>query len=103
LQAPPRGPPRGGAGDGSAAIVNDWVYAVCMRTQALRITVGMYDNGDWHVTYIEDTYIRGVLVNSELLVGPIYCRWQDVEEVTRRQLRLLHSRELARLGVPAVG
>jgi len=72
-----------------------------MRTQALLVTVGVYEGGDWHVTFIEDTYLRGVLINSELLVGPLYCRWQDVEEVTHKQLRLLRARELARIGLPA--
>lgn len=81
-------PPRGGAGDGFAAIVNGRGYAVHMRTQALRVTVGAYQDGDWHVSLIEDTYERGVLKNSELLYGPIYCterqvHWQVDRAVTR--------------------
>lgn len=66
MQAPPRGPPRGGAGDGSAAIVNGWVYALVMRTSALRVSVGAYSSGVWHVALIIDHYERGVLINSEI-------------------------------------
>lgn len=44
-----------------------------MRTQALRVTVGAYQTGGWHVTLIKDTYERGVLKNSELVWGPLYC------------------------------
>ena len=58
LAGTPPWPPQGGAGDGSAAIVNGWVYDVGMRTQALRVTVGAYENGEWHATFIEDTYER---------------------------------------------
>ena len=37
-----------------------------MRTQALRVTVGAYSSGSWHVAIIIDHYDRCVLVNSEL-------------------------------------
>lgn len=74
-----------------------------MRTSALRVTAGVYEHGGWHVTFIEDTYERGVLKNSELVVGPLYCGWSDVERVMQQQLRLLRARELARISVPAAG
>jgi hypothetical protein len=40
-----------------------------MRTRALRVTVGAYENHLWHVTLVADSYERGVLVNSELLTA----------------------------------
>lgn len=103
LAGTPPWPPQGGAGDGSAAIVNGRVYSVSMRTQALRVTVGAYENSEWHVTLIQDTYTRGVLVNSELLVGPIYCARHQVERAVLQQLRMLMAREDARLALPATG
>jgi hypothetical protein len=74
-----------------------------MRTQALRVTAGVYENGDWHVTLIRDIYTRGVLINSELLVGPIYCHWNRVEAETLRCLDLLRDFELEHLDVTAAG
>lgn len=74
-----------------------------MRTCALRVTVGLYPSGEWHVTLIEDSYLRGVLVNSELLVGPMYCRWDQVEDQVQTMLGRLKERELARMELAATG
>lgn len=82
----PPWPPQGGAGDGSAAIVNGWGYALGMRTQALRVTVGAYSSGEWHVGIIIDTYDRGILVNSELDEISHYKFRDEVREAVRRAL-----------------
>jgi hypothetical protein len=85
-------PPRGGAGDGSAAIVNGWVYPPNMRTQALRVTVGAYSDTQWHVSIIHDVYERGVQVDSRMMWGPMYCSRSRVlglvHEATVRLLEL---------------
>lgn len=38
-----------------------------MRTQTLRLTVGSYSDGHWHVATIADFYERGILMHSEIL------------------------------------
>jgi hypothetical protein len=92
-------PPRGGAGDGSAAIVNGWVYLSTMRTRALRVTVGVYESAMWHVSIIQDVYERGVLVDSVMWWGPMYCGRDRVlalvQEATRRLMEMDELRVLA--------
>lgn len=103
LAGTPPWPPRGGAGDGSAAIVNGRLYDVGMRTQALRVSIGAYSSGRWHVAIIEDHYERGVLINSsiESLSHP------ETEEELRWNIGLALDKvielERARLSVPAAG
>jgi len=101
LQAPPHGPPKGGRGDGYAAIVNGRVYAVCMRTQALRVTIGAYSDTTWHVSIIKDTYERGVIVDSTMWWGPMYCGWDWVMGLVEEAALHLRELELDRLRVPA--
>lgn len=103
MQAPPRGPPRGGAGDGSAAIVNGWVYAADMRTQALRVSVGAYSDGSWHVAQIIDYYERGVLVNSAIESLHHADSWGAVRAEVDRALERLRELELQRTGPEAGG
>lgn len=74
-----------------------------MRTSALRVTAGLYPDGEWHVTLIEDSYLRGVLINSELLIGPMRCPWDDVEDQVLAMLRRLKERELSRITLAATG
>ena len=68
-----------------------------MRTQALRVTIGAYEDREWHVTLIQDTYLRGVLQNSELLVGPIYCHRSEIYWIVAKQIDRLVEMEQARL------
>ena len=68
-----------------------------MRTQALRVTVGLYSDGEAHVTLIQDSYERGVLKNSELLLGPVWCSPDRVREVVARQVDYLLALEEARV------
>lgn len=59
-------PPRGDGGTASRPLSAGSDILVPMRTQALRVTVGAYSDGTWHVAMITDYYERGVLVHSEL-------------------------------------
>jgi hypothetical protein len=64
-----------------------------MRTQALRVSVGAYSSGSWHVATIIDYYERGVLVNSEIETlshptGEAEMRWNvklALDEIVKRE------------------
>jgi hypothetical protein len=103
LASTPPWPPQGGAGDGYAAIVNGWVYAVVMRTSALRVTIGAYSDTTWHVSIIQDIYQRGVLVDSVMWWGPMYCGWDRVVGLVEEAALRLRELELERLKLPATG
>lgn len=74
-----------------------------MRTQALRVTVGAYQTGGFHVTLIKDTYERGVLRNSELVWGPLYCGEDRIQGLVAEAVDHLVETERARVEVPAAG
>jgi hypothetical protein len=67
-----------------------------VKTRALRVTVGCYERGGWHVSIIRDVYDRGVLQDSELVIGPIYCTKEQVQGVVDVQLQTLMAWEESR-------
>jgi hypothetical protein len=74
-----------------------------MRTQALRVSIGAYSTGAWHVAIIEDHYERGVLINSsiESLSHP------ETEQQLRWNVSVALDKVIAlekeRLALPATG
>lgn len=72
-------------------------YRDGMRTQALRVTVGAYSDGAWHVSVIRDIYERGVLVNSQLELGPLHCDAQQLRWKVRGAVDHLMALEEERL------
>jgi hypothetical protein len=68
-----------------------------MRTRALRVTVGVYETAMWHVSIIQDVYDRGVLVDSVMWWGPMYCGWDRVQSLVQEALEHLKGLETARL------
>lgn len=72
-----------------------------MRTSALRVSVGAYSDGSWHVALISDNYERGVLVNStiESLSHPetwAQVKWNVMQDLER--IRYLEMERLATEG-----
>jgi len=70
-----------------------------MRTQAIRVSFGAYQDGTWHVATVLDTYDRGVLVNSELQSlsrpdTPDELHW-DVEQAVAGLVRAEQQRVAA--------
>jgi hypothetical protein len=103
LQAPPLRSPQGDAGDRYAAIVNGRVYAAGMRTSALRVTIGAYSDTQWHVSIIRDIYERGVIVDSIMWWGPMYCGWDRVVGLMEEAALHLRELELDRMRLAATG
>ena len=67
-----------------------------MKTQALRITIGAYAEDQWHVAIVADTYVHGVMADSEL-VTIRWCTGADVSRLVIRALDQLEASELQRL------
>ena len=68
-----------------------------MRTSALRVTVGAYSDGSWHVAQISDHYERGVLVNSTIESLSHPETWAQVKWNVMQALEDMRHRELERL------
>lgn len=68
-----------------------------MRTQALRLTIGAYSDGTWHVATIADHYERGVLVHSEIEDLSHPENTQQLEWNVKLALRRLVVREAERV------
>ena len=74
-----------------------------MRTRALRVTIGAYEAGDWHVAAIEDIYDRGVHVDSVMIQGPVYCSSARLLGVVQDLTVELMKHEAARVAEAAGG
>lgn len=68
-----------------------------MRTSALRVTVGAYSDGSWHVAQISDHYERGVLINSTIESLSHPETWEQVKWNVMQALERVRRLELERL------
>lgn len=100
---PPVAPPGGGLRGRYAPVSTGAGSMRNMRTRALRVTVGAYDKDAWHTSIVQDTYDRGVLINSECLD----MRWGTLASVrshVQRALDVLITDEIERVQTaPASG
>jgi hypothetical protein len=56
-----------------------------VKTQSLRITVGVYEPDAVHIAIVADTYVAGVMANSELVT----IRWGTTEDAERLVMQAL--------------
>lgn len=73
-----------------------------MRTSSLRVTVGAYSDGSWHVAQIHDHYERGVLVNSTIESLRHPDSFDGVRTMVLEELAQIYELELARRGAEGV-
>jgi len=78
LQAPPHGPPRGGAG-GAARTACRPRYCALVNTQHLSVSVTLYPDGEWAIALLRTTTEPGRPARSEQLI----TRKTDLEHVRR--------------------
>lgn len=69
-----------------------------MRTSALRLSVGAYSDGTWHVSTVVDHYERGVLVHSEVEVVKHVRGEAELEHEVTDQLAGITAWERQRVG-----
>jgi hypothetical protein len=74
-----------------------------MRTSALRVTIGAYSDTTWHVSIIQDLYERGVLVDSVMWWGPMYCEWDRLVRLMVDAALRVREIELDRLRLAPTG
>lgn len=67
-----------------------------MRTRQLTVSVGAYENGDWHVALTESLYERGALVSSSVTANR-YTTEDQVLLTTTRALQHAMDMERARV------
>lgn len=100
---PPMVPPRGDGGTASPPLTAGGSSLLTMRTSALRVSVGAYSDGTWHVAQIADHYERGVLVNSEIESLSHPETWEQVQWNVRMALDRMRRREQERMATEGAG
>jgi len=73
------------------------MYAQGMRTRTLRVTVGAYSDGTWHVALTTDEYERGVLRDSQLITLTTPTTAQGVRWAVRQAVDHLIALEEERV------
>lgn len=68
-----------------------------MRTQALRVSVGAYSDGTWHVATIVDYYERGVLINSQVDTIRHFATMREVRAAVELELDAIERLERDRV------
>ena len=69
-----------------------------MRTQAIRLSIGAYRDGCWHVAVVEDHYDRGVLIDSTLESLSHPTTEAQLRQQVARALDRIIDRERERVG-----
>ena len=62
-----------------------------MRTHTYSIAIAHLSNGSWTVAIVRTTLRRGVIVDRDLVYGPVRCPEAHLQAVVSRQVQQLQD------------